>query len=400
MIRDEEDVLEASLTAMVRWFDRIYVLDGTTDPERVRLTDAILEKFEEVVWHGRDGDWFPQGITDGARQVLLQHIREDNGVDNWVGLLHADEFIDQDPRPMLASRHPSTHPSLRVRVAHTFLHTDDEERWDASPTVSFRCRVAHQMWPGVPESRFFFDDGSRDFDVARHSKVLPKSHRAGELVDGFVITQYNERSPEQVLSRARQRADSEWQVGHYARLLSDQPEVFVASLNMPDTPFAPEFRGDPEGPFEAQPTSSAPSGPSAHLARPRIETELTSPECLEAYESQGRVARNFSIVSKPGGILDLADRGSPRQLRRAIRRLRANDPFAHGEPVPGREALLRHTSRVVGSRRVSDAQRRRALAECVVRLCNAGAGDDGWYTVVPANRRGRICDFLFAEVES
>ena len=397
MLRDEDDVLEHSLTTMVRWFDRIYVLDGTTDPDRVARTDEILGRFPEIVWHGRDEEWFPGGITDGARQVLLQRIRDDHGVDNWIGLLHADEFIDQDPRPMLAARHPAGHPSLRVRVVHTFLHVDDENRWregDVEAPGDFRARVAHQMWPGVPESRFFFDDGSRDFDVARHSKVLPRSHRAGELVDGFVITQYNERSPAQVLARARQRADSAWQIGHYQRLLGDEPEVFVATLDLPDAPFAPEFAGDPEGPFRAARVAAAPRGPARHLAAPRVETELTAPECLAGHERAGRVARDFSLVTKPGGLVDLVDRGSARQLRAALRRLARADAFGHAAPVPGAAAQIRHTARIASSDRVSPVQRRRAVGECVARLCNAGAGDEGWYTVVPANRRDRVLALL------
>ncbi|MDW3220183.1 MAG: glycosyltransferase family 2 protein [Acidimicrobiales bacterium] len=396
MVRDEDDVLDESLAAAARWFDRIYVLDGTTDPDRVARTDAILAGFAEVRWHARDEEWFPEGVTDGARQVLLNRIRAENGVDNWIGLLHADEFIDQDPRPMLSARHPAAHPSIRVRVAHTFLHVDDEPRWKDGAEEPLRARVAHQMWPGVPESRFFFDDGSRDFDVARHSKVLPRSHRAGELVDGFVVTQYNERSPDQVLARARQRADSDWQVGHYARLLADEPEVFVTTLDRPDAPFAPEFAGDPEGPFVPRRVSATPSGPGPHAPRACLATELTDPEDLDTLRARGLVERRFSRVARPGGLVDLAERGTPRQLARAVRALGRPGALGHPQPIPGAAALVRHTARVVASDRTTPAQRRRAMAECVVRLCNADA-ETGWFTVVPANRRASVAAFLELE---
>ena len=395
MVRDEDDVLEESLTAAVRWFDRIYVLDGTTAPRAVVRTDEILARFPEIVWHGRDADWAPEGVTDGARQVLLNRIRADHGIDHWIGLLHADELLDQDPRPMLAVRHPSMHPSLRVRVAHTFLHTDDRPRWEANPDASLRSLVAHQMWPGVPESRFFFDDGSRDYDVARHLKVVPRSHRAGELVDGYVITQYNERSPEQALTRARQRADSGWQVGHhYNRLLADDPEIFAETLDQPDAPFAPEFAGDPEGPFRPVATTVVPHGPAPHLPVPCIETELSAPAHLAALGAAGRVERRFAVVAKPGGLVDLVVRGSPAQLRRAVSRLDRPVVFGHDRLVPGAAALVRHAARVVGSRRSTSEQRRRVVAECVVRLCNAGSGDTGWYTVVPADRKPAVLAML------
>lgn len=394
MVRDEDDVLEASLATAVRWFDRIYVLDGTTDPDRVARTDEILARFPEVRWHTRDRDWFPDGVTDGARQVLLDRIRAEHGVDNWIGVLHADEFLDQDPRPMLSARHPSAHPSLRVRVAHTFLHVDDRARWDGPDDGGLRHRVAHQMWPGVPESRFFFDDGSRDFEVDRHSKVVPRSLRAGELVDGYVITQYNERSPEQVLARARQRADSAWQVGHYARFLRDDPEVFVTTLDRPEAPFASEFAGDPEGPFLPRRVTDTPIGPGPHAPCRWLATELTDPEEIEKLRLAGRALRRFGPVAKPGGLVDLAERGSPLQQARAIRRLARPGALGHETVVPGAAALVRHTERVVRSGRVTRGQRARAMAECVVRLCNAGAGEAGWFAVVPANRHAAVAAFL------
>lgn len=398
MIRDEDDVLADTLSAMVRWFDRIYVLDGTTDPQRVERTDAILGQFPEIRWHTRDAEHFPTGVTDGARQVLLDRVRDEQGTDNWIGVLHADEFLDQDPRPMLAVRHPLANPSIRVRVAHTFLHIDDETVWD-SDERAMREKVTHQMWPGVPEARFFFDDGSRDFNVDKHSKVVPQSHRRGELVDGYVITQYNERSPELLVARARQRATSEWQVGHYARLLGDNPEVFVDSLDRPGAPFAPEFAGDPEGPFRPASIFDTPHGPCAHSTSAAIETELTDVAELADLSGKGRSFRRFEPVVKPGGLVDLAERGTRRQQHLAIDGLyrsvlNSDSPVDHEAPVAGVDALLRHTSRVVRSRRATQRQRAVALSECVVRLANAGSGDAGWFTIVPANRRPAVLVFL------
>lgn len=394
MIRDEDDVLGDSLAAASRWFDRIYVLDGTTDQVRVERTDAILASVPEVAWHARDADWFPGGITDGARQILLERIRRDHGFDNWIGLLHADEFLDQDPRPMLAARHPSTHPSLRVRVAHTFLHVEDEHLWD-DLGLPLRAKVAHQMWPGVPESRFFFDDGSRNFDIDHHSKVVPKSFRAGELIDGYVITQYNERGTHQVTARAQQRAASGWQVGHYSRLLDDEPEVFIDTLDLAGAPFAPEFAGDPEGPFSAESIYAVPLGPVAHVPAPVIETELTSPVVIARLQAEGRTVRDFRRVFQPGGIVDRLAGDTPASQARAIRALGEPGALGHDRPVAGSAALIRHTASILRSPRTPDALRAVAVAECLIRLGNAQS-PAGWYAIVPANRRGAVSDLLAA----
>lgn len=269
MLRDEDDVLDEMLRCAVQWFDRILVLDGTLDEGRCRRTDEILASFPEVVFVARDADVLgTQPTRDGARQVLLDEARRRYGSDRWIGVLHADEFMDQDPRPMLAAHNPLFDPTIRIRLVHAFLHTDDAAEWrdDAAACLALpvRERVRHVMWPGVPETRFFFDRGHRDYRLEHHSKVVPTSFRSGPLVDGYSVVQYNERSPLQAVERGRSRAATGWQTGHYDRLTGEVPDVFVDTLDTPQTPFAPEFANDPEGPFHPRLASDVPIGPLGH----------------------------------------------------------------------------------------------------------------------------------------
>jgi hypothetical protein len=266
MLRDEDDILDEMLRCAVQWFDRILVLDGTTDERRRRRTDAILASFPEVVFVARDEDVPGVGpVRDGARQLLLDEARRRYGTSQWIGVLHADEFMDQDPRPMLAAHNPLLDPTIRIRLVHAFLHTADEASWKRDPerwlATPVRERITHAMWPGVPETRFFFDRGTRDYRIDHHSKTVPTSFRSGPLIDGFSVVQYNERSPEQAIERGRSRADTGWQAGHYARFTGTSPAAFVSTLDTEETPFAPEFRNDPDGPFRALPITDLPIGP-------------------------------------------------------------------------------------------------------------------------------------------
>jgi Glycosyl transferase family 2 len=266
MVRDEDDILDEMLRCATQWFDRILVLDGTTDDARRRRTDTVLQSFAEIVFVAHDDD-VPGGgpVRDGARQLLLDEARRRYGLNQWIGLLHADEFMDQDPRPMLTAHNPLIDPTIRVRLVHAFLHTDDEKRWRDDPArwlaTPVRERITHVMWPGVPETRFFFDRGTRDYRLDHHSKTVPTSFRSGPLVDGFSIVQYNERSPQQAIERGQSRADTGWQAGHYMRLTSGTPAVFVDTLDTEESPFAPEFRNDPDGPFRALSITEVPIGP-------------------------------------------------------------------------------------------------------------------------------------------
>ncbi|MEM7142433.1 MAG: glycosyltransferase family 2 protein [Actinomycetota bacterium] len=345
MIRDEDDILADSLAVATRWFDRILVLDGTGPGPARERTDAILAATPEVVVHLRDED-LDHPVRDGARQYLLAEARARYGTGHWIGVLHGDEFLDQDPRPMLASRNPRRDPSIRVRLAHTFLHTDDRDGWADRADLEVRDRVQHLMWPGVPEARFFFDAGDRDFAVGHHGKVIPTSLRNGPLVDGYVITQYNERDPEQLAARADDRAESQWQREHYVRMDAGIDAAFTSTLDLPGAPFAPEFAGDPEGPFVARHRDDVPIGP---LAPP--------PAVFDAVVTDSAVA----FVTEPGGLLDLLD--SPGRLAALRWRLRMRGS-AHAD-VPGIAALVRHTAAILGASNVDAVQRRRVAAEFV-----------------------------------
>jgi Glycosyl transferase family 2 len=331
MLRDEDDILGDMLRCATQWFDRILVLDGTTDDDRRRRTDAVLDSFAEVVFVARDEDVPGTGpIRDGARQVLLDEARRRYGTDQWIGVLHADEFMDQDPRPMLAARHPLIDPTIRIRLVHAFLHSDDEpawrndpERWAATPV---RERITHVMWPGVPETRFFFDRGMRDYRIDHHSKTVPTSFRSGPLVDGFSIVQYNERAPEQAIERGRSRADTGWQASHYARFTGEMPAVFVDTLDTAQTPFAPEFRNDPDGPFRPLSITEVPIGP--------IDVTALAPEHpLHDLDRSVHVLRWWSRARRAG---------------------RATNTM-----------LVDHTARLLLSRRLDDDQRRRVTDEFV-----------------------------------
>ena len=344
LVRDEDDVLAGSLEVAQQWFDRILVLDGTTEPSRRARTDEILASCPAVVFVARDEDLpYPGRVRDGARQYLLDEARRRYGVDNWIGLLHADEFLDQDPRPMLAACRPLLDPCIRVRLVHAFLHTSDAPTWAARAEVPLRERVRHVMWPGVPETRFFFDRGTRDYQVAHHGKTVPTSFRAGRLVDGYTVVQYNERSPEQLIQRAHQRQEDGWQAGHYSRLTDAEPTVFAESLDLPEAPFAPEFAGDPLGPFEATTIDQCCAGPFA------VDVD----EALHDHSDSLVALAVTQLLTNPS---------------RARAREWAAEVRARPSTLAGYPSLVHYTAWVLGNARVPHELRSRAAAEFLNRL--------------------------------
>src|SRR6266478_3633086 len=174
MIRNEVDILDETLTHLVEFFDRIYVLDGTAPEEEYKRSRNILAKYKEVKFVKRDQETAgPFPIRDGARQYLLEAARTDHGTGHWIGILHGDEFFTRDPRLAIRGVDPKVSPVVQVRLCHFFLHSSDQEHWQQLKNLPVSARVKHYMWPGTPEDRVFFDSGHHNYEPSRHSLVVP-----------------------------------------------------------------------------------------------------------------------------------------------------------------------------------------------------------------------------------
>ena len=235
MIKNEVDILEENLTHLVNFYDRIFILDGTEPDDEFLRSKQIAERFSEVKLILRDQNTQgPFPVRDGARKYLLEHVRLNYGVNNWIGILHGDEFYTDDPRLFLMQIDPRATPVVQVRLCPFFLHLSDQNKLVSLKTLPVERRITHYMWPGTPEDRFFFDDGRCNYDPAQHSLVVPFPHANKQvhvLPDSLVMKQYNYRDMEQALLRARQRVDSGWQENHYMHIVNDQ-SVFVESLHV------------------------------------------------------------------------------------------------------------------------------------------------------------------------
>ena len=233
MIRNENDILREVLENQTTFFDRIFVLDGTEPYEEFLKGKAIMDEFDEVKLVIRDSDTDgPFPVKDGARHYLLKEVRARYGFDNWIGVLHGDEFFTRDPRSFIKMVNPYLTPVVNVRLCHFFIHSSDARNWEQIQALPVEKRITHYMWPGTPENRFFFDSGTVDYDPAVHFLVVPDNLRVKRKFDNLIIKGFNYRTPDQMDKRASQRIDSGWQIYHYKHITNEQL-YFIDSLHVP-----------------------------------------------------------------------------------------------------------------------------------------------------------------------
>jgi hypothetical protein len=228
IMKDENDILHEYLTHATKYFDPIYVLDGTEDSEEGR---EICSQFPEVVFYEKDKNVIQGKSTCAIRGFLWEKIKAEVVGKKWVCTLHPDEFFESDPLPML-DHVDATHPSagsIIIRSLHFFLHTSQKETWNFQKGDLIEPLQKWHMAPGMSEYRFF--KFNKDFVYTdQHMQPIPmNAMNSSVTVNNFRIKQFSFRNPEQAMKRVNSRIDSEWQPNDYI-VLKESGDVFVDTL--------------------------------------------------------------------------------------------------------------------------------------------------------------------------
>lgn len=169
--RDEEDVIEEVMAANKKYFDKIFVLDGSSD-----RTEEVIRSYDCVKYFLKDSeiiDKLPnRKFEDGARQFLLQKAQEMYPVEGWFTLLHGDEIWHDDPNWVAEQAEKSRAEKVNWYVMNFFLHTSDKAK-DLDSIKSVQERV---LWycPGYLEIRSFRNKPGIHYELGQKNNVIPQ----------------------------------------------------------------------------------------------------------------------------------------------------------------------------------------------------------------------------------
>jgi hypothetical protein len=227
VMRDENDILDEYLTRITEFYDQIFVLDGSEDD----IGGEICSKYDEVVFYEKDKNVISGHANDSIRGFLWDKIKASVTGKEWVGVLHPDEFPDSNPLEML-SQNPNA-SSVAIVNQHFFLHSSQRDSWNFRPGDSIEKLSKWYMAPGWTEYRYFKFD--KDFQYGKgHGSVIPHNSLSHAVHTDFVHKQYTYRSYDQVMKRAKDRWESNWQRNDYCLVLENN-DIFFDTLKYPDS---------------------------------------------------------------------------------------------------------------------------------------------------------------------
>jgi glycosyltransferase involved in cell wall biosynthesis len=167
---NEEDCIEEVMNEHTKYFDKILVLDGSTD-----RTEEIIRSFKEVKYFLKDKEIIHKlpkhKFEDGARQFLLEKAQEMYGCQGWFTLLHGDEIFHDNPVEAAERAEKEGAEKINWYTMNFFLHMLDKDK-DQDLIKSIQQRLTWYC-PGFFEVRQFKNKEGIYYDLGQRHKVLP-----------------------------------------------------------------------------------------------------------------------------------------------------------------------------------------------------------------------------------
>ena len=199
LVKNEQDVIEETMSAALRWCDVVYVHDTGSTDKTWKLILELAQRHSQVVPFKHEEVHFDDNLRSETFDLYRSHGREGD----WWCPLDADEIYIDDPRSFLASL-PLEH-GVVWSSCYEFMFTElDLERHDRDP-VSFvkrpvedRLRYYANTWS---EPRFY--RYRPDQTWAGRPSPMGVSHPTR-----IRYKHYQYRSPAQIQRRLDIRADA------------------------------------------------------------------------------------------------------------------------------------------------------------------------------------------------
>jgi len=197
LVKNEDDVIQQSLTFATRFCERIYVIDnGSTDDtwtivnDLARRTDVVVP-FEQT--REPYGDWLRARVFNEMHARLAE--------DDWWLILDADEFLTDDPRAAIDLAVRQRADIINAWQIQFYFTERDLEAWEQghdrrdAPVVN-RRRYYEINWQ---EPRLFRNESRRRWDTSVSIKLPDMRQRLSR--NRILNRHYQFRDPDQMKKR-------------------------------------------------------------------------------------------------------------------------------------------------------------------------------------------------------
>jgi glycosyltransferase involved in cell wall biosynthesis len=201
LVKNEDDIIEQSLTFASRFCDRIFVLDNGSSDDTWNIVQDLARRRSTIVPFEQTlqpyGDWLRALVFNAVRGELSEH--------DWWFILDSDEFMAEDPRPIIDQAVRERADIINTWQIQFYFTDKDLDDWEHGKDRADRPIVDRRRYYRIDwqEPRFFRNQPNREWDTRECIKVPYGSN--GICRRRMLNRHYQYRDPDQMAKRLRLR---------------------------------------------------------------------------------------------------------------------------------------------------------------------------------------------------
>lgn len=202
VLKNEVDIIQATLTNALQFCDNIYVLDNGSDDGSWQLLNKMAAHEARIKLVGQTFETFKNQLRN---RIYNMHHQEFSN-DDWWYILDADELLVKDPRCLLDKADKFHYKSMDVWQAQ-FYYTDQDLKH--APAEDHKLPIPERrMYYQINwrEIRFFKNDATRSWPETASGRI--PSWCSKKYPFAPICRHYAERTPEQIAKRRKLRINN------------------------------------------------------------------------------------------------------------------------------------------------------------------------------------------------
>jgi len=201
LVKNEDDIIAQSLTYAAKYCDRIYVLDNGSTDNTWEIVQDLARKHGKIV--AFEQTFEPYG--DWLRARVFNEVHRELSNDDWWLILDSDEFLAEDPRPVLKAAVVEGANVVKAWQIQFYFTDKDLQVWGQgkdprSATIFTRRRYYLINWQ---EPRFFRNRSRQQWDARTSIKIPDGLQRVYRR--RILNRHYQFRDPDQIQKRLNLR---------------------------------------------------------------------------------------------------------------------------------------------------------------------------------------------------
>lgn len=201
LIKDEDDIVAQTLTYAMQHCDKIFVIDNGSSDRTWEIVQELAVQHPKIVPF--EQTHLP--YNDALRARVYNRVHKDLGNNDWWMILDSDEFLAEDPKPLMQQALNQGADIIRSWQIQFYYTEKDLAEWEAGKDRRDRAIFERRQYYLInwQEPRLFRNQTERTWNAEVSSTVPDGLNKV--FVRRILNRHYQFRDPEQMEKRLRLR---------------------------------------------------------------------------------------------------------------------------------------------------------------------------------------------------